>query len=169
MASVAVVEQQVRAAVPADEDDVARLAVVTGLFTDDDLPGLLEAFRDAAPPDQWWVVTVGGAVVAAAYVAPEPFSDRLWNLYFLAVDPEAHGRGLGSLLVVHVEEQLRALGEQRARVLLVETSGTEQYAGTRGFYVARGFDEEARIREFYGPGDDKVVFWKALRQVGGPA
>lgn len=27
---------------------------------------------------------------------------------------------------------------------------------------AAQYDEEARIREFYGPGDDKVVFWKKL-------
>lgn len=47
-------------------------------------------------------------------------------------------------------------------MLLVETSSTEHYDGARGFYRARGFDEEARIRDFYGPGDDKIVFWSAL-------
>ena len=53
-------------------------------------------------------------------------------------------------------------GEVEARVLLVETSSTDQYEATRAFYEARGFDREALIREFYGPGDDKVVFWKAM-------
>ena len=47
-------------------------------------------------------------------------------------------------------------------MLIVETSSTAQYIGARRFYQARGFIEEARIRDFYGPGDDKVVFWKAL-------
>ena len=45
---------------------------------------------------------------------------------------------------------------QRA-VLLVD-----QYAQTREFYLKRGFVEEARIRQFYGPDDDKIVFWKSL-------
>lgn len=53
-------------------------------------------------------------------------------------------------------------GGSRARVLLVETSSTEQYHRARAFYLARGFDEEARVRDFYGPGDDRVVFWKSL-------
>lgn len=30
------------------------------------------------------------------------------------------------------------------------------------FYTRRGFVEEARIRDFYGPGDHRVTFWKDL-------
>jgi len=30
------------------------------------------------------------------------------------------------------------------------------------FYRDHHYDEEARIRQFYGPADDKVVFWKLL-------
>ena len=101
-------------------------------------------------------------MVGAAYVAPEPFADRLWNLYFLAVSPDRHGAGTGTQLIAHVEDELRRAGQDAARVLLVETSSLEPYASARGFYRARGFDEEARIREFYGPGDSKVIFWKAL-------
>lgn len=101
-------------------------------------------------------------VVAAAYLAPEPFADRWWNLYFLAVKPRLHGTGAGSQLIEHVEDVLRGAGEEAARVLIVETSSTDQYATARAFYRARGFDEEARIRDFYGPGDSKVVFWKAI-------
>lgn len=49
-----------------------------------------------------------------------------------------------------------------ARVLIIETSSTDQYAATRGFYRHHGFDQEAVIREFYGPNDHKVTFWKSL-------
>ena len=57
---------------------------------------------------------------------------------------------------------LRGLGPETAQVLLVETSSTGQFARTRELYPQRGFVEEARIRRYYGPGDDKVVFWKSL-------
>jgi len=60
------------------------------------------------------------------------------------------------------EEQLRRSGEDVARVLIVEASSTDQYARTRTFYRKLGYHEEARIRQFYGPSDDKVVFWKSL-------
>ena len=108
-----------------------------------------------------WIVLENdaSAVVGAAYYAPEPFSFHMWNLYFLGVLPACQGDGTGGALVAHVEDVLRSRGE---RVLIIETSGVATFAATRDFYRKHGYDEEARIREFYGPGDDKIVFWKAL-------
>ncbi len=48
-------------------------------------------------------------------------------------------------------------------MLLIETSGVPDFAGQRAFYARLGYDEEARIREFYAPGDDKIVYWKLLQ------
>jgi len=82
-----------------------------------------------------------------------------WNLLLIAVRPDRHGRGVGAALVRHVEADLSATGE---RILLVETSGTPRFEGTRAFYHRIGYDEEARIRKFYDAGDDKINFRKAL-------
>ena len=86
----------------------------------------------------------------------------MWNLYFIATAPDGHGRGAGTILIEHLERQLRTLGEAHARTLIVDTSSLGDYDQARAFYAARGFVEEARIRDFYGPGDDKVTFWKRL-------
>jgi ribosomal protein S18 acetylase RimI-like enzyme len=112
-------------------------------------------------PDHHWIVgqDAAGVVVGAAYYAPEPFSTRMWNMYFLGVLPGRQGDGSGAALVAHVETVLRERGE---RVLIIETSGVDSFEPTRAFYRKQGYDTEARIREFYGPGDDKIVFWKAL-------
>ena len=114
--------------------------------------------------DHRWLVASDerDEVVGGAYYAPEPFADRVWNLYFLAVEPTGHRSGLGGALIGHVEKELREAGPSVARVLIVETSSLHTYAQARSFYAKQGFDEEARIREFYGPGDNKVVFWKSL-------
>jgi ribosomal protein S18 acetylase RimI-like enzyme len=101
-------------------------------------------------------------LAGGAYFAPEPFSDRMWNLYFIATAPDQHGTGVGSALIEHIEQQLRAAGESEARTLIVETSSEGDYAVARSFYASRGFAEESTIREFYGPGDHKVTFWKSL-------
>jgi len=159
--------ESIRPASGNDEAAVAELALANNMFGIDELEGFTAIFRAPVGGElqdhQWWVSDgIDARAVAAAYVAPEPFADRLWNLYFLAVAPAAHGRGTGTRMIEFVERQLQSAGESKARVLIVETSSTEQYAGARGFYRARGFDEEARIRDFYGPGDDKIVFWKAL-------
>ena len=39
---------------------------------------------------------------------------------------------------------------------------SERLTGSRQFYCKNGYDEEARIREFYQAGEDKVVFRKVL-------
>jgi len=44
----------------------------------------------------------GPVVVGAAYFAPEPFSDRCWNLYFLLVDNDHSGRAVGGHIVNEV-------------------------------------------------------------------
>lgn len=129
-------------------------------FVDDVVTGIL----DGTLSDHHFLVTEGsnGSVVGAAYFAPEPFSDRMWNLYFIAVHPSHQGKGIGGALVDHVERHLRRAGPDTSQVLIVETSSTDQYARTREFYPKQGYVEEARIRRFYGPDDDKVVYWKRL-------
>jgi ribosomal protein S18 acetylase RimI-like enzyme len=160
-------ELHVRTASVGDADVIRRLAIENQLFTADDMDGFdetLAGFFNGSLDDHCWLVaaTHDDIVVGAAYYAPEPFADRMWNLYFLAVAPSGHRGGVGSALISYVEQALRDFGDRAARVLIVETSSLDAYAQARSFYAKQGFDEEARIREFYGPGDDKVVFWKAL-------
>lgn len=87
-------------------------------------------------------------------------TEGTWNLYLIAVHPRIQRSGYGAALLTFVEGLLRELG---ARILLVETSGQESFDYVRSFYKKNGYDEEARIREFYKSGDDKIVFWKSLR------
>ena len=49
-----------------------------------------------------------------------------------------------------------------AKHIYVDTSSSDRYAGTRGFYQRMGFPEEARLADFYGPGDSKVIYVKAF-------
>lgn len=157
----------IRPATAADLERIKDIAVAAGMFTSDEaeffdemLHGALDGILEG---HQWLVVEVDdGTVVSAAQFAPEPFADRMWNLYFIAVDPAAQGIGIGRSVVAHVEAELQGRGEEQARTLIVETSSTEQYARTREFYTGLGYDEEARIRGFYGTDDHKVVFWKSL-------
>lgn len=159
-------DETIRPTRAADMGAVQALAVAAHMFPAEEVGFLAEQFaaseRGESPDSHWLVLERAGSVLGAAYYAPEPYADRMWNLYFLVVSPEAHGQGLGKRLVEHVEDTLRAHGEAEARVLIVETSSTAQYAGTRDFYRRLGYVEEATIRQFYGPEDDKVVFWKSL-------
>lgn len=159
----------VRSAISADADQIKQLALDNQMFEPEemgDFDEMLSGFFAGVLDGHHWIVAdpgdTSGAIAAAAYFAPEPFSDRMWNLYFIAAAPDGHGRGAGTTLIEHIERQLEAFGEATARTLIVDTSSLDDYEEARAFYLARGFVEEARIRDFYGPGDDKVTFWKRL-------
>lgn len=158
---------RVRPAAANDLGRIKQIAVESGMFPLDEVDffdEMFEGFLDGSLEGHRWLVaeSADGRLVGAAQVAPEPFADRMWNLYFIAVEPGSHRTGIGAALIANVEAALRQLGDTIARTLVVETSSTDQYATARQFYVDLGYDEEARIRDFYGPDDNKVVFWKSL-------
>lgn len=156
---------RLRVAQPGDAAAVRAIALDNGLFTPRDIGTFDDALSDYfehTPEGHQWIVVeqTDGDVVGAAYYASEPFGDRVWNLYFIGVRPDHHRAGIGGQLATHVEDTLNARGAQAARVLIVETSSLDGY--DRAFYRSHGYVDVARIREFYGPGDDKIVFWKLL-------
>ena len=146
-----------------DTADILALAVSSGLFppdaTDEVGAVLAGSLAGNNGPDHIWLTDDDDGPVAVAYYAPERLTEGTWNLYMLAVQPDHQRQGRGAALVRHVEQALASRG---ARLLLIETSGLGNFERTRAFYRAIGYDEEARIRDFYNAGDDKVVFRKAL-------
>ncbi len=152
----------VRRANLVDLPSVRAVAIGSGLFDSDGWTGVELAVRACLSGEAVGLVWVGersGRVLGVGYVAPEPFADSMWNLYLLAVDAGARGSGIGSALVRQVEGEARQHG---VRTLVIETSGVETFAASRSFYESLGYAREARIRDFYGDGDDKVVYWKSV-------
>jgi GNAT superfamily N-acetyltransferase len=100
-----------------------------------------------------------GSLQGYACWGPTPATDGVYDLYWIAVDPRAHGGGYGSSMMHAVEELLR---ERGARLLVAETSSRSEYAQTRDFYERGGYVERARVRGFYAVDDDRVIFSKQL-------
>ncbi len=82
-----------------------------------------------------------------------------FDLYWIAVSPEEQRKGLGAQVYARAEAAMRKAG---AKHIYVDTSSSDRYAPTRGFYQRMGFEEEARLPDFYGPGDGKVIYVKSL-------
>jgi ribosomal protein S18 acetylase RimI-like enzyme len=76
----------------------------------------------------------------------------------MAVDPALHSAGVGTALIHEMEGRLAG----SARLIVVETAGRPDYRPTRAFYEARGYRRAAVIPDFYAPGDDQLVYVKAL-------
>lgn len=103
-------------------------------------------------------VELDGTLAGWACWGPTPCTVGTFDLYWIVIAAESQGHGVGSTLLAEVERRLAG----RARLLVVETAGREQYAGTRGFYESRGYEVAARIADYYEPGDDLVTYVKKV-------
>ena len=74
-----------------------------------------------------------GALVGYVCYGPTPMTEGTYDLYWIASDPTVRGQGIGASLIAGMEGDLR---RRNARVIRVETSATEAYGPTRGFYAS---------------------------------
>jgi len=164
---------------PRDRARVAELLVSTAVFSRDEIDVALQLFDatvrddgaagadDAHVPDyEFTGAFEGERLLGYACAGPTPATDGTFDLYWLAVDAAAQGKGIGTALVHEVERELRDRG---ARMLLVETSSRPDYSDTRAFYARCGYTEAARIRDFYAPADDRIMLTTRLTQERGAA
>ena len=86
-------------------------------------------------------------------------AEGVYDLFWIAVDPNARRKGVGRELIAASEDAVHELG---GRILIAETSGAAEYASTREFYVNVGYDNEATIKDFYKPGDDLKIYTKRV-------
>ncbi|HEX5438467.1 MAG TPA: GNAT family N-acetyltransferase [Gemmatimonadaceae bacterium] len=141
-------------------DRVAAILRATSVFRSDEVDVALELF-DALPDSSDYfflgAFTPEDELAGYACYGPTPDTDRTFDLYWIAVDPAMHRAGIGTTLLTEVERRLTG---QHARLLVVETSSRSEYAPTRAFYRQRGYTEAGRVRDFYAPGDDRIILTK---------
>ena len=148
-------------------DDVGRvrsLVVSTGFFSaaEVEIAGELVTERLAKGVRSGYhfiLAERGSGLVAYACYGPIDGTQTSFDLYWIAVAPEEQRKGLGVQVFNRAEAAMRKAG---ARHIYADTSSSDRYAPTRGFYQRMGFCEEARLPDFYGPGDGKVIYVKTL-------
>ena len=86
-----------------------------------------------------------------------------YDLYWIVVDPYEQRSGVGSELLMYVEQHIAALN---GRQLLIETSSTPDYQNARRFYKRHHYRRIAVLRDFYAPGDDLIIYSKTLKYSG---
>jgi len=150
-----------------DRARILELVTATGNFTAAEIDVAMEvvdeALADPAFPrgDYRAYVAEDGDGRVAGYEChgPTPLTEGTYDLYWIAVDPAFQGAGFGRALLAFAEADVRATG---GRLLLIETSSQESYGATIRFYEKSGYPLAARIKGYYRPGDDKLIFAKQL-------
>lgn len=143
-----------------DLDEVLRLI---RLHDSDDYRAAREGFEradfDADPrwaahvvledPDERRVVGVSG------YYNEDLEVDDVFWLSWTYVNPYFRGKGYGKLLLRWVIDTLPGYG---GRKLYLSTSSLPKYEGAIRFYESFGFRIEGLLRDYFQPGEDKLIF-----------
>jgi ribosomal protein S18 acetylase RimI-like enzyme len=150
---------------PTCEEDRAPIAGLlrrTGLFGENEVAVALEVldvylFQEGQEDYRFFSAFSGGEVAGYVCFGLNSMTQGTFELYWIAVDPSSLRRGLGSDLLERAERESLLQG---CRKMAVETSSRRDYAPALSFYRRHGYRVEARVPDFYAPGDDKLILVK---------
>lgn len=149
---------------PAHRKALADLLRIVEVFREDEAAVALELIdavlhRPHHPDYTFLVAEADGETAGYACWGPTPCTQGTFDLYWIAVHPRFQGRGIARNLLQAAEEDMAARG---GRLSVIETSSLPRYEPARRFYRRAGYEEAARLPDFYAPHDHKVVFLKRL-------
>ncbi len=151
---------------PADAEAVRAIVVSAGFFHDFEVDVAVELVEERlarGPASGYFFLFAesGGRVVAYSCYGPIACTVGSYDLYWIAVQADCRGRGLGRRLLRLTEERIAARGGRR---IYVETSSRELYRPTQRFYEQCGYRREALLRDFYDIGDGKLIYCRVVAE-----
>ena len=155
---------KIRELVETDREAIREILVSCVAFTAEEIRVALDVLADGLAGGldgdyPLFAAELDDCVRGYVCVGKTPLTRGTWHEYWICVHPAAQRDGIGQALQTYAEGFVRSRGGER---LVLETSGRPAYARTRRFYRRAGYRRVGRIRDFYQPGDDCVVFCKDL-------
>ncbi|MCS7230013.1 MAG: GNAT family N-acetyltransferase [Candidatus Kryptonium sp.] len=148
-----------------DKNRIIEILKETNMFTDEEIGVAIELIDEFVKNGEssgyeiYTMVDEEDEPIGYICFGKRPLTQGVYDVYWIAVDPALQGNGIGKSLMKFVEQKIREMG---GNLILVETSSQEKYLKTRLFYKACGYDEIARIKDFYKKGDDLIIFAKYI-------
>ena len=154
-------QQMIRAMISDDIESVLQLGRDLQMFDEEGIKLIADRLQDyfANLGEDIWLTADESGLAGCLYCVPEPMTHSTWNVLMLMVNDQHQGSGIGHSLMDAIENKLTTLS---ASLMLVETSGLDDFESARKFYKSCGYTEQARIPDFYEQGEDKVIFTKSL-------
>jgi len=147
-----------------DMENVRKIVESSGFFSDEEVEIAVELVEERLTKGipsgyHFLFVESEGKVIAYTCFGRIPCTKASYDLYWIAVHDAFRGRGIGKKLLAATEREIAAQGGQR---IYIETSSRQKYEPTRSFYEHCGYKQEAELKNFYSPGDAKVVYVKEI-------
>jgi len=154
----------IRSFKPEDREQIFEMLQRTEQFNRDDISVAMELIDIAVslPSQRDYNIFVCEEEKILGYhcTGKRPLTDGVYDLYWIVADPQAGKKGIGTQLLRHAEDFVRA---ENGRLMLAETSSRDIYSGTRNFYLKNNYELLAEIKHFYSEGESLMVFGKYFR------
>jgi ribosomal protein S18 acetylase RimI-like enzyme len=150
--------------VSGDRGKIHMILIDTGFFTAAEIDVAMELVDTflTNPAQKDYVVYVAeeeGQLYGYMCFGPTPVAEGTYDLYWIAVDPAAQNKGVGKKLLGFMEYEIKRL---QGRLIIIETSSQDKYKATQAFYLHNGYHPAAQIKDFYKPGDDRMIYTKYI-------
>ena len=136
----------------------------TDAFTEEELGILREVLEDLRQNKKTTYNKIeeefDGKLAGFAIFGRTPLTEFTWDIYWLIVDKTFQGKGIGRQLLTRTEEFIRDKMPRAA--IKLETSTRKKYSAARGLYKRVKFQEAGKLANFYGEGDDMIIFYKEI-------
>ncbi|MFZ5516218.1 MAG: GNAT family N-acetyltransferase [Candidatus Zhuqueibacterota bacterium] len=148
-----------------DREAVHQILVHTDMFTEEEVAvamELVDIFLNNKNQKDYIIYVAEDArkeVVGYVCYGPTPATEGTFDLYWIAVSPVVQHQGVGKKLLIFTEQEVVRL---KGRMIIIETSSQPKYKPTQDFYLRNRYVVEARIKDFYRIGDDRLIFVKRL-------
>jgi ribosomal protein S18 acetylase RimI-like enzyme len=149
---------------PSDIGAIADIVKSSGFFSTEEIDIALELAEEklSQPLEssyQFLFAEDGKHVVGYSCFGLIPATSGSYDLYWIAIDEQSRGTGLGKDLMKRTEKIIFDLGGKR---IYAETSSRHQYQPTHRFYESCGYRKDAVLKDFYMQGDSKLIYVKTL-------
>jgi ribosomal protein S18 acetylase RimI-like enzyme len=140
------------------------LASESGVYKDIELDIMKEALEEWERRSDGKMTLVelasSGHISGFAFFGPHSGTEFTFELKWVVVDRLSRKQGIGIQLLERVEEEIRR--SKPNAILSVETSSIKEASIAVDFYVSAGFSLIGRIPNFYGKGDDFLMYAKHI-------
>jgi ribosomal protein S18 acetylase RimI-like enzyme len=149
---------------PDDVNQVREIVSSTNFFHDYEIDVAVELLQENLAKSKesgynFLFVEMDGKTVAYSCFGLIPCTVSSFDLYWIVVHNDYRNLGIGKKLLSLTEQTIIEMG---GTVIYAETSSQPSYEPTRKFYLSNKYYEEARLKDYYKKGDDKLVYSKHL-------
>jgi aminoglycoside 6'-N-acetyltransferase I len=157
----------IRALIQADREKIKNILIDTNNFSDDEVSialELLDVYLNN-PEQKDYEIFVDendddtSELNGYVCIGPRPLTEGTYDLYWIAVNPKIQSRGVGSKLVLYIENHIKSKG---GYLVLIETSGKPSYEKERKFYEKNNYRKAVELEHFYKKNDSLVIYSKYL-------